>query len=284
MHAFRFIIIDYSSIIILCCKETEVYMNTLIIGDIVGRIGRNILKDKLRQLIEENDINLVIANAENAAGGNGITRKVADELFEMGISALTMGNHVWDQKEIFNFIDEERRIVRPANYLPNTPGRGSSLLNINNIKIGIINLQGTVFMPCNNNPFFVADEEIKMLKEHTNIIIVDFHAEATSEKIALGYYLDGKVSCVYGTHTHVQTADEKILPGGTGYITDVGMTGPYDSVLGMDKDKIIKKFTSSLPVKFDIAKGPAQINGLVIKIDESTGKCIDICRINKNYI
>ncbi|AEF17292.1 MULTISPECIES: TIGR00282 family metallophosphoesterase [Thermoanaerobacterium] len=259
-------------------------MNTLIIGDIVGRIGRNILKDKLRQLIEENNINLVIANAENAAGGNGITRKVADELFEMGISALTMGNHVWDQKEIFNFIYEERRIVRPANYLPNTPGRGSSLLNINNVKIGIINLQGTVFMPCNNNPFFVADEEIKMLKEHTNIIIVDFHAEATSEKIALGYYLDGKVSCVYGTHTHVQTADEKILPGGTGYITDVGMTGPYDSVLGMDKDKIIKKFTSSLPVKFDIAKGPAQINGLVIKIDESTGKCIDIYRINKNYI
>ncbi|MEG6568243.1 TIGR00282 family metallophosphoesterase [Thermoanaerobacterium thermosaccharolyticum] len=259
-------------------------MNTLIIGDIVGRVGRNILKEKLKEIIEENKINLVIANAENAAGGNGITRKVADELFEMGISALTMGNHVWDQKEIFNFIDDEKRIIRPANYLPNTPGRGSSLLNINNIKIGIINLQGTVFMQCNKNPFLIADDEVKALREHTNIILVDFHAEATSEKIALGHYLDGRVSCVYGTHTHVQTADEKILSGGTGFITDVGMTGPYDSVLGMDKDKIIKKFTSSIPVKFDIAKGPAQINGLVINIDENTGKCIDIYRINKNYI
>lgn len=259
-------------------------MNTLIIGDIVGRVGRNILKEKLKDIIEENEINLVIANAENAAGGNGITRKVADELFEIGISALTMGNHVWDQKEIFNFIDDEKRIIRPANYLPNTPGRGSSLLNINNIKVGIINLQGTVFMQGNNNPFLTADNEVKALREHTNIIIVDFHAEATSEKIALGHYLDGRVSCVYGTHTHVQTADEKILSGGTGFITDVGMTGPYDSVLGMDKEKIIKKFTSSVPVKFDIAKGPAQINGLVINIDENTGKCVDIYRINKNYI
>ncbi|SNX55448.1 TIGR00282 family metallophosphoesterase [Thermoanaerobacterium sp. RBIITD] len=258
-------------------------MNTLIIGDIVGRTGRNILKDKLKGIIAENEINLVIANAENAAGGNGITRKVADELFEIGISALTMGNHVWDQKDIFNFIDDEKRIIRPANYLPNTPGRGSSLLNINDMKVGIINLQGTVFMPCNRNPFLIAEQEVNALRESTNIIIIDFHAEATSEKIAMGHFLNGRVSCVYGTHTHVQTADEKILSEGTAFITDVGMTGPYDSILGMDKERIIQKFTSSIPVKFDLAKGPAQINGIVVKIDEVSGKCTDIYRINKNY-
>lgn len=259
-------------------------MKILIIGDIVGRTGRHALKDNLMELIKEYNINFVIANAENAAGGNGLTRKIADELFEMGISAITMGNHVWDQKDIFNFINDEKRIVRPANYLNGTPGKGVSLLSLGKYKIGIINIQGTVFMPCNNNPFIVVDYEVNKLREYTNIIIVDFHAEATSEKIAMGYFLNGRVSCVYGTHTHVQTADERILSDGTGYITDVGMTGPYDSVLGVDKEKIIKKFTTSVPVKFEVAKGSAQINAIVININNTDGKCNEILRINKNYL
>ncbi|MDI6604842.1 MAG: TIGR00282 family metallophosphoesterase [Thermoanaerobacteraceae bacterium] len=259
-------------------------MNVLIIGDIVGKPGRNILKERLSDLIHDNNIDFIIANGENAAGGNGLTRKIADELFDLGISALTMGNHVWDQKEIFNFIDDEKRIVRPANYLEGTPGRGFSLLSIKNIKIALLNLQGITFMPCNRNPFLVAEKEVEFLRQHTKIIIVDFHAEATSEKIALGYFLNGKVSCVFGTHTHVQTADEKILSEGTAYITDIGMTGPSDSVLGMDKESIIKRFTTSLPVKFDIAKGGSQINAIVIKIDETTGKCSHIYRINNIYI
>lgn len=259
-------------------------MNILVIGDIVGRVGRNILKQHLNEIISEYNIDVTVANGENAAGGNGITRKVADELFDLGIAALTMGNHVWDQREILKFIDDEKRIIRPANYLEGTPGRGSSLLAIKNIKIGIINLQGITFMQCNRNPFIVVQKEIDELKSNTNIIIVDFHAEATSEKIAMGYFLDGKVSCVYGTHTHVQTADEKILAGGTAYISDVGMTGPSDSVLGIDKELIIKKFLSSVPVRFDVASGPAQINAIVITVDELTGKCSRIFRINKNYI
>lgn len=258
-------------------------MNILIIGDIVGRPGRNVLKQHLNEIIIQYDVDVTIANGENAAGGNGITRKVADELFDMGIAALTMGNHVWDQREILKFIGDEKRIIRPANYLEDTPGRGSSLLSIKNTKIGIINLQGITFMQCNRNPFIVVEKEIEDIKNNTNIIIVDFHAEATSEKIAMGYFLDGKISCVYGTHTHVQTADERILPCGTAYITDVGMTGPSDSVLGIDKELIIKKFLSSVPVKFDIATGPTQINGIIITIDEFTGKCSRISRINKNY-
>ncbi|MDP9751851.1 MULTISPECIES: TIGR00282 family metallophosphoesterase [Thermoanaerobacter] len=259
-------------------------MKILIIGDIVGRLGRDILKERLQELISEYNVDIVIANGENAAGGNGLTRKVADELFEMGIAALTMGNHVWDQKEILKFIDEEVRIVRPANYLEETPGRGSIVLNFKNSKIGIINLQGITFMPCNRNPFFVALEEVEKLRVETNIILVDFHAEATSEKIAMGYFLDGKVSCVFGTHTHVQTADEKILQNGTAYITDVGMTGPSDSILGIDKELIIKRFTSSVPVRFEVAKkGPAQINAIVISVNEITGKCYNIERINKIY-
>ncbi|AAM24593.1 MAG: hypothetical protein XD49_0284 [Caldanaerobacter subterraneus] len=256
-------------------------MRILIIGDIVGRPGRNALKEHLEELKNFYNVNLVIANGENAAGGNGITRKVADELFEMGISLLTTGNHVWDQKEILQFIDEEPRILRPANYLEGTPGRGSAVINLDGVKVGVLNLQGTTFMPCNRNPFFVAIEEVEKLKAETNIILVDFHAEATSEKIAMGYFLDGKVSCVFGTHTHVQTADEKILPNGTAYITDIGMTGPYESVLGIDKELIIKRFTSSVPLRFEVAKGPAQINGIVIEVDENTGKSLSIERINK---
>ncbi|ABP67718.1 metallophosphoesterase [Caldicellulosiruptor saccharolyticus DSM 8903] len=254
-------------------------MRFLAIGDVVGRPGRNVLKNSLSKVKENYRIDVVIANCENAAGGNGLTKKVADELFDIGIDIMTMGNHVWSNKEIFSFIDSEQRIIRPANYPEGTtPGRGYNIFEKNNIKFAVINLCGRVFMDNFDCPFRKSDEILKKLD--INIIIVDFHAEATSEKIALGFYLDGRVSCVYGTHTHVQTADEKILPNGTAYITDIGMTGPCDSVLGVDKEIVIQKFVTMLPVKFEVAKGKAQFNGIVFEIDDSTGKAISIDRIS----
>jgi len=254
-------------------------MRFLAIGDVVGRPGRNILKSTLSKLKENYKIDVVIANCENAAGGNGLTKKVADELFSIGIDVMTMGNHVWANKEIFSFIENETRIIRPANYPEGTtPGRGYNVFEKNNIKFAVINLCGRVFMENLDCPFRKIDEILK--KIDCRIIIVDLHAEATSEKIALGFYVDGRVSCVYGTHTHVQTADEKILPNGTAYITDIGMTGPYDSVLGVDKDIVIQKFTTLLPVRFEVAKGKAQFNGIVFEVDNNTGKAVSIERIN----
>jgi len=254
-------------------------MRFLAIGDVVGRPGRNILKSTLSKLKENYKIDVVIANCENAAGGNGLTKKVADELFSIGIDVMTMGNHVWANKEIFSFIENETRIIRPANYPEGTtPGRGYNVFEKNNVKFTVINLCGRVFMENLDCPFRKIDEILKKIE--CPIIIVDFHAEATSEKIALGFYVDGRVSCVYGTHTHVQTADEKILPNGTAYITDIGMTGPYDSVLGVDKDIVIQKFTTLLPVRFEVAKGKAQFNGIVFEVDNNSGKAISIERIN----
>uniref|UniRef100_A0A7C5V116 TIGR00282 family metallophosphoesterase n=1 Tax=Caldicellulosiruptor owensensis TaxID=55205 RepID=A0A7C5V116_9FIRM len=254
-------------------------MRFLAIGDVVGKPGRNILKNTLSKLKENYRVDVVIANCENAAGGNGLTKKVADELFSIGIDVMTMGNHVWANKEIFSFIENETRIIRPANYPEGTtPGRGYNVFEKNNIKFAIINLCGRVFMENLDCPFRKIDEILK--KIDCRIIIVDLHAEATSEKIALGFYVDGRVSCVYGTHTHVQTADEKILPNGTAYITDIGMTGPYDSVLGVDKDIVIQKFTTLLPVRFEVAKGKAQFNGIVFEVDNNTGKAVSIERIN----
>ncbi|ADQ46544.1 metallophosphoesterase [Caldicellulosiruptor kronotskyensis 2002] len=254
-------------------------MRFLAIGDVVGRPGRNILKSTLSKLKENYKIDVVIANCENAAGGNGLTKKVADELFSIGIDVMTMGNHVWANKEIFSFIENETRIIRPANYPEGTtPGRGYNVFEKNNVKFAVINLCGRVFMENLDCPFRKIDEILKKIE--CPIIIVDFHAEATSEKIALGFYVDGRVSCVYGTHTHVQTADEKILPNGTAYITDIGMTGPYDSVLGVDKDIVIQKFTTLLPVRFEVAKGKAQFNGIVFEVDNNNGKAVSIERIN----
>lgn len=254
-------------------------MRFLAIGDVVGRPGRNILKSTLSKLKENYKIDVVIANCENAAGGNGLTKKVADELFSIGIDVMTMGNHVWANKEIFSFIENETRIIRPANYPEGTtPGRGYNVFEKNNVKFAVINLCGRVFMENLDCPFRKIDEILEKIE--CPIIIVDFHAEATSEKIALGFYVDGRVSCVYGTHTHVQTADEKILPNGTAYITDIGMTGPYDSVLGVDKDIVIQKFTTLLPVRFEVAKGKAQFNGIVFEVDNNNGKAVSIERIN----
>lgn len=256
-------------------------MKIMFIGDIVGRPGRKIIKDLLSELKKTYKVDFVIANAENAAGGNGITKKIAEELFSYGIDFLTMGNHVWDNKEIFNFIEEELRMVRPANYPPETPGRGSQIVELDGtLKIGILNISGRVFMQNLDCPFRTADRELEKIKKITNIIVVDFHAEATSEKQALGWYLDGRVSLVAGTHTHVQTADERILPGGTAYITDVGMTGAYDGILGIEREPVIRKFLTQMPTRFEVAKGSSQLNAVVVEIDMITGLAKNILRIN----
>jgi len=256
-------------------------LRILMIGDIVGRPGRTIVREKLSYIKNMYEVDFVIANGENAAGGNGITEKIAQELFISGIDFLTMGNHIWDNKDIFNFIENENRIVRPANY-PAAPGKGYQIIKIENGPVlGIINISGRTFMPPLDCPFRTVDAIIQQISSVTKIIIVDFHAEATSEKIAMGWYLDGRVSLVVGTHTHVQTADEKILPNGTAYITDVGMTGPVNSILGINKESVINKFISQMPVRFEVAKGPAELNGILVDIDELTGKALAIKRIRE---
>lgn len=258
-------------------------MRFLIIGDIVGRPGRNILKDQLQYIIQDNKIDFVIANGENASGGNGLTYKNLKELLSYGIDVITMGNHVWDKREIFQYIDKESRIIRPSNYPTPCPGKGYTIIKKKNVNVGIMNLSGRVFLSPLDSPFKVFEHDYNYLKENADIIILDFHAEATAEKIALGWFVDGKISLIYGTHTHVQTADEKILPQGTGYITDVGMTGPYDSVLGVDKDIILKKFLTQRPVRHEMAKGSIQVNGLIVDIDAESGKCTYLKRCYKLY-
>lgn len=258
-------------------------MRLLVIGDIFGRSGRRAVKVNLHGLRKEFGLDLVIANGENAAGGKGITKEIAQELFSAGIDVLTMGNHVWNKREAYDYIDRETRIVRPANYPPGVPGSGAGIYDTpGKGKVGVINLAGRVFLQAIDCPFRKADEIVARIKEKAKVIIVDFHAEATSEKVALGWYLDGRVSAVVGTHTHVQTADERILPGGTAYITDLGMTGPVDSVLGVKKEIIIEKFITQIPQHFEVATGPFQFNGAVIEIDEATGEAVSIERI-MNY-
>jgi len=254
----------------------------LLIGDIVGRPGRRAVKEFLPRLVSQFDIEFVIANGENAAGGNGLTREVAQELFSHGINVLTMGNHVWDKKEIFNFIEEESRIIRPANYPPGTPGVGYGVFSTKRgAKVAVGNLSGRVFMPDLDCPFRKADAILAEMTKYTAVTVIDFHAEATSEKSALGWYLDGRASCVVGTHTHVQTADERILPGGTGYITDLGMTGPRDSVIGVKRELVIDRFLTQLPARFEVAGGSIQFNGLFVEIDQATGRAVNILRINE---
>lgn len=258
-------------------------MRVLFIGDIVGKIGRMSIKSLLPLILNKYKVDLVLANGENAAGGFGITEKVATELFSFGIQVITSGNHIWDKKESIPYIGREDRIIRPANYPPGAPGIGSTIIKIRGKKIGIINLSGRVFMSNIDCPFRVGIVEIERISKETNIILIDFHAEATSEKIAFAYYVDGKVSAVIGTHTHVQTADEKILPGGTAYITDVGMTGPSDSVIGIDKEQIIERFLLQMPKKFETAKGNGIFSAVVIEIAEDSGKATAIQRLMINY-
>ncbi|AVX20555.1 MULTISPECIES: TIGR00282 family metallophosphoesterase [Carboxydocella] len=258
-------------------------MRILMLGDITSRPGRRAISERLQDIIKTNEIDFVIANGENAAGGNGITREIADELFLAGIDVLTMGNHVWDKKEIYNFIDKEARILRPANYPPGTPGTGWGIFRLkNNLKIGVVSLAGRVFMgeqlDC---PFRTLENVISSLTKETKIIIIDFHAEATSEKQALAWYFDGRVSAICGTHTHVLTCDARIFPRGTAYITDLGMTGPYYSVLGVKPEIVIRKFITQLPQKFEVASGPWQINGAILEIDEGTGNALAITTLNE---
>lgn len=250
------------------------------VGDIFGKPGRKAVKELIKTYRNQYELDFVIANGENAAGGNGITREIANELYNAQIDFITMGNHTWDNKEIFQFIDTDKKIIRPANYPPGTPGRGWAIVPLSNgLKIGIINLSGRVFLPPLDCPFRVGERIVEEISKETHIIIVDFHAEATSEKIAMGWFMDGKVSAVVGTHTHVQTADERILPYGTGYITDVGMTGPHDSILGVKRDIVIQKFLTQLPARFETAQGVAQLNAILLEIDKTTGKTVGLKRI-----
>jgi len=257
-------------------------MKVLMIGDIFGKPGRRAVKYFLPQLRQLYQLDFIIANGENAANGMGITNDTADELLSSGIDVLTMGNHVWDKKEAINLLDMEPRILRPANYPPGTPGLGYSVFSAhNNIEVGVVNLSGRVFLGNSDCPFRAAENIIGLLKKRTQVILVDFHAEATSEKMALGWYLDGKATACCGTHTHIQTADARILPGGTAYITDIGMTGPRNSVLGVDSRLVIQKFLAQMPVKFEVAGGPCQFNGVVIELNPKTGRAINITSLNE---
>lgn len=255
-------------------------MKVLLIGDIVGKTGRNALKSLLPNMVSRYKIDVTIANGENSAGGFGITEKVAAELFSYGVDVITTGNHVWDKKESISYITKENRILRPLNFPSGAPGAGSILFRVGGKKqIAVLCVSGRVFMNILDCPFRTTANEVAKLKESTDIIIIDFHAEATSEKIAFGYFMDGKVSAVIGTHTHVQTADETILPGGTAYITDVGMTGPVNSVIGIEKEQIIERFLTHMPRKYDVAAGDGLLSAVVLEIDDKNGKAIAIQRL-----
>jgi 2',3'-cyclic-nucleotide 2'-phosphodiesterase len=260
-------------------------MRILFIGDIFGRPGRTIVKDRLPGLVREREIDLIIANGENSAAGFGITPALAEELFELNIDVITTGNHVWDKREIVDYFQlvagngrgPARRVLRPANYPADMPGSGFYEGFKGKVPYAVINLQGRVFMASNDDPFRVADQLLKKIE--AKVILVDIHAEATSEKIALGWYLDGRVTAVIGTHTHVPTADERVLPGGTAYITDVGMSGPYDGVIGVKKELVVGKFLNGMPVRFEPATGDVRFCGAIIDCDEKTGKARSIERV-----
>jgi len=260
-------------------------MKILFIGDIVGSPGRRAINKLLPGLKEEYALDFVIANAENASGGSGIIPKVADELFDSGVDVLTSGDHIWKRKEIYELISHEKRILRPLNFPALAPGRGSGVFKTKGAKpVGVINVNGRVFMDALECPFKTTLAAQQEIIQQTKIIIVDIHAEATSEKVALGWYLDGKVSAVLGTHTHIQTADERILPQGTAYLTDVGMCGPYDSVIGRNVDNVLERFLTGLPVRFEVADKNIKLCAAVVDIDEKTGRANAITRIQKSLL
>jgi 2',3'-cyclic-nucleotide 2'-phosphodiesterase len=256
-------------------------LRILFIGDIVGRPGRDLIRKGLSRLIDGVGADLVIANVENAASGYGVTREIGEALLGHGVDVMTTGNHVWDRRETLDYIGTEPRLLRPANYPAGVPGNGSYLARTAQGRpIGVVNVMGRVFMASLDDPFVAVTREVDALRKRTRVILVDVHAEATSEKLALGWHLDGTVTAVIGTHTHVQTADEQILPGGTAYLTDAGMTGPHDSIIGMDKAAVLEKFRTGLPVRFEPATGNPRLNGLVITADEATGRALTIDRLN----
>jgi metallophosphoesterase (TIGR00282 family) len=263
----------------------------LFIGDIVGRPGRDAVTKLLPKLRDQHALDFVIANGENAAGGSGITPKVAEEIFSAGVDVITSGDHLWDQKEVVELLANEKRFLRPLNYPPGTPGQGSGIFEVRSPKfevrsprlVAVVNAQGRTFMPALDNPFTVVPLEIERLRRQAKIIFVDFHAEATSEKIAFARMLDGQVSAVIGTHTHVQTADEQVFPGGTAYLTDAGFTGPHKSVLGREIEPVIKRFVTAMPQRFEVAKEDVLLHGAVIEIDDASGKAVKVQRLSESF-
>jgi metallophosphoesterase (TIGR00282 family) len=255
-------------------------MNILMIGDVVAKPGRLAVLERIQDLRENYEIDLAIMNAENLAGGFSVTPSLCEQLFESGIDVMTSGNHIFDKKEAIPYIARQPRLIRPANYPPNTPGSGIWTGVINHTPVAVINLMGRVFMPPSDDPFRAADQLLQSLPPETKVRLVDVHAEATSEKVAMGWYLDGRVSAVVGTHTHVQTADERLLPQGTAYLTDLGMTGSYSGVIGMNKEDVIARFTSAIARRAEHSTAQARICGAVIDIDEETGRARTIVRLN----
>ena len=257
-------------------------MKVLFLGDIVGSPGRKAIKELVPKIVKSEKIDFVAANGENAAGGSGVTPDIARELFSYGVDVITSGDHIWKKKEIAEFLDEEPKLLRPANYPAGAPGSGWGIYSTKKgVKVGIVNLVGRVFMEAVECPFKVGRDIVEKMKIETPIILIDMHAEATSEKIALVWYLDGEVSAILGTHTHVQTADERIYPKGTAFISDLGMTGPHDSVIGRKVEQILTRFLTGLPTRFEMAEENVQMNGVVVTIDEKTGRALEIKRINE---
>ena len=255
-------------------------MKILFIGDIVGKAGRKAIEGVLEEVAAEHEVDFIIANGENAAGGMGLTPSIALEILGGGVDVITSGNHIWAKKEVIPFLEEENRVLRPANYPAGVPGRGAGIFRTGNgEKIGVLNLEGRVFMKNLDCPFRVGEKEIERLRQETDILVIDFHAEATSEKVAMGWFMSGKVSAVLGTHTHIQTGDEKILDGGTAYITDAGMTGPLDSVIGIRKEVALERLLTQIPWKFDVATEDIELQGVVVEVDAKTGRAKHIQRI-----
>jgi len=256
-------------------------LRILFIGDIVGRPGRELVRRGLAALVEHHAVDLVIANAENAAAGFGITREIGDQILDWGVDVMTSGNHIWDKKEAIDYIGAAPRLLRPVNYPAGVPGNGSYLARTEDGRpVGVINVMGRVFMLNIDDPFTVVLREIEAMRQRTHVIFVDFHAEATSEKIAMGWHLDGKVTALVGTHTHVQTADERILPRGTAYLTDVGMTGPHDSVIGVETEAALGRFLNAMPARFETATGNPRLNAVLVEADEKTGLAMRIERLS----
>ena len=256
-------------------------VNLLFIGDIVGRPGRELVRRGLGALVAHHQIDLVVANVENAAAGFGVTPDIADDLVEYGVHVMTGGNHSWDKKEIFPYFADQPRLIRPANFPAGAPGRGRYVARTTRgVAVGVINVMGRVFMTAIDDPFRVVQEQIELVRKEASIVLIDFHAEASSEKIAMGWHLDGRVTALVGTHTHVQTADERVLPQGTAYITDVGMTGPHDSVIGVERSAIVQRFLTGMPTRFETATENPRLNAVVVAADETTGRALSIERVS----
>ena len=249
-------------------------------GDTVARSGRRALEERLHDLRSQREIDFVVSNVENAAGGFSITPRIAEDMLSAGVDVMTSGNHIFDKKEILEYIDKQPRLLRPANYAPGVPGKGRWVGKVRGVPVAVINLQGRVFMSQCDDPFRCADTQLAALEPSVKIILVDMHAEATSEKIAMGRYLDGRASVVAGTHTHVQTADEQILPEGTAYITDLGMVGPHDGVIGMQTEIVLERFLRGLSTKFEPCDGEIKLNGMMVDVDEETGKATRVERLS----